>query len=67
MWTEHKAPDGRVYYYNAANKQSAWEKPDELKTKGEVRHTLIQEILQTRTEGEVRHTHINSQLEKNSR
>lgn len=35
-WTEHKAPDGRSYYYNSVTKQSAWEKPDELKTKTEV-------------------------------
>ena len=26
-WTEHKAPDGRTYYYNGVTKQSAWEKP----------------------------------------
>eukprot|EP00198_Chlamydomonas_reinhardtii_P003267 XP_001692603.1 WW domain protein [Chlamydomonas reinhardtii] len=29
-WTEHTAPDGRKYYYNAKTKQSSWEKPDEL-------------------------------------
>jgi hypothetical protein len=29
-WTEHKAPDGRMYYYNASTKQSSWEKPAEL-------------------------------------
>lgn len=34
-WTEHKAPDGRVYYYNSITKQSSWEKPDELKTPAE--------------------------------
>lgn len=31
-WTEHKAPDGRTYYYNTVTKQSSWEKPDEFKT-----------------------------------
>lgn len=31
-WTEHKAPDGRIYYYNSVTKQSLWEKPDELKS-----------------------------------
>lgn len=36
-WSEHKAPDGRTYYYNNITKQSAWEKPDELKTNSEVR------------------------------
>nr|CAG4651818.1 EOG090X064W [Triops cancriformis] len=35
-WTEHKAPDGRTYYYNSITKQSAWEKPDELKTPAEL-------------------------------
>ena len=35
-WTEHKAPDGRTYYYNAANRQSAWEKPDSLKSPAEL-------------------------------
>lgn len=35
-WTEHKAPDGRTYYYNAATKQSSWTKPDQLKTPAEV-------------------------------
>lgn len=34
-WTEHKAPDGRSYYYNSETKKSAWEKPDELKTPAE--------------------------------
>uniref|UniRef100_A0A1B6EA38 Pre-mRNA-processing factor 40 homolog B n=1 Tax=Clastoptera arizonana TaxID=38151 RepID=A0A1B6EA38_9HEMI len=35
-WTEHKAPDGRTYYYNVVSKQSLWEKPDELKTPSEL-------------------------------
>lgn len=35
-WTEHKAPDGRTYYYNSVTKQSLWEKPDELKTSAEL-------------------------------
>ncbi|XP_014204718.1 pre-mRNA-processing factor 40 homolog A [Copidosoma floridanum] len=35
-WTEHKAPDGRTYYYNCITKQSLWEKPDELKTPSEL-------------------------------
>lgn len=34
-WSEHKSPDGRTYYYNSITKQSAWEKPDELKTNAE--------------------------------
>jgi len=35
-WSEHKAPDGRIYYYNSISKQSLWEKPDELKTPNEL-------------------------------
>nr|CAG4647045.1 EOG090X064W [Megafenestra aurita]SVE92388.1 EOG090X064W [Megafenestra aurita] len=35
-WTEHKAPDGRTYYYNNSTKQSLWDKPDELKTTAEI-------------------------------
>lgn len=30
------APDGRIYYYNADDKQSVWEKPSALKSKAEV-------------------------------
>jgi len=40
-WTEHKAPDDRLYYYNSKTKQSSWEKPDELKTKTEVSGPLL--------------------------
>lgn len=31
-WTEHKAPDGRAYFYNAVTKQSSWDKPESLMT-----------------------------------
>ncbi|CAL1528741.1 unnamed protein product [Lymnaea stagnalis] len=31
-WGEHKAPDGRTYYYNSVTKESSWEKPEDLKT-----------------------------------
>lgn len=31
-WTEHQHKDGRVYWYNAQEKRSVWEKPHELKT-----------------------------------
>ncbi|KAF5276039.1 hypothetical protein FQA39_LY00835 [Lamprigera yunnana] len=30
-WTEHKAPDGRFYYYHAKKGESVWEKPQPLK------------------------------------
>lgn len=29
-WTEHRLPDGRVYYYNTKTLESAWDKPKEL-------------------------------------
>lgn len=35
-WSEHRAPDGRTYYYNSVTKESRWDKPDSLKTPGEV-------------------------------
>jgi len=41
MWSEHKAPDGRLYYYNSELKTSSWQKPDELKTKAEVGRRLF--------------------------
>ena len=40
-WSEHKAPDGRTYYYNSVTKQSLWEKPDELKSPAEVNHLKL--------------------------
>lgn len=39
-WSEHKAPDGRTYYYNSITKQSHWEKPDALKSSAEVKFTF---------------------------
>lgn len=35
-WTEHQAPDGRTYFYNASTRESSWEKPDCLKTQAEL-------------------------------
>ena len=29
-WTEHTAPEGYVYYYNARSGVSQWERPMEL-------------------------------------
>lgn len=34
-WTQHKTPEGQVYYYNTVTKQSSWDKPDDLKTETE--------------------------------
>lgn len=35
-WTEHKAPDGRKYYYNTITRESRWDKPEELKKTSDV-------------------------------
>merc|ERR1719409_1598902 len=35
-WTEHKAADGRTYYYKAATNESTWDKPDQLKSAEEL-------------------------------
>lgn len=35
VWSEHKAPDGKTYYYNSVTKQSVWDKPEELKSTAE--------------------------------
>lgn len=29
-WTQHKTPDGKIYYYNIKSQQSVWEKPEIL-------------------------------------
>lgn len=44
-WSEHKSPDGRIYYYNSITKQSSWEKPDELKTVIEVSFFFFWEMV----------------------
>lgn len=30
-WSEHRAPDGRPYYYHAARGESVWEKPQAIR------------------------------------
>ncbi|KAG5652053.1 hypothetical protein H0H81_006473 [Sphagnurus paluster] len=32
IWTEHRNPEGRTYWFNTGTNESVWEKPDELKT-----------------------------------
>ncbi|KAF9006017.1 hypothetical protein BDQ17DRAFT_1352580 [Cyathus striatus] len=32
IWTEHRNPEGRTYWFNTGTRQSVWEKPDDLKT-----------------------------------
>lgn len=43
-WTEHKAPDGRSYYYNSKTQESVWEKPQPLKDLEAARLALAQGI-----------------------
>uniref|UniRef100_A0A182QPG5 Transcription elongation regulator 1 n=1 Tax=Anopheles farauti TaxID=69004 RepID=A0A182QPG5_9DIPT len=31
VWSEHTAPDGRMFYYNASKGESVWEKPQPLR------------------------------------
>ncbi|XP_035912606.1 transcription elongation regulator 1 [Anopheles stephensi] len=31
VWSEHNAPDGRMFYYNASKGESVWEKPQALR------------------------------------
>jgi hypothetical protein len=37
LWSEARAPDGRVYYYNTQTKVTQWTKPAELMSPAEVR------------------------------
>eukprot|EP01135_Chromosphaera_perkinsii_P000530 Nk52_evm4s116 gene=Nk52_evmTU4s116 len=30
VWSEHRTPEGRIYFYNAQTQQSVWERPHEL-------------------------------------
>ncbi|KDQ61667.1 hypothetical protein JAAARDRAFT_172033 [Jaapia argillacea MUCL 33604] len=32
VWTEHRNPEGRTYWFNTQSRESVWEKPDDLKT-----------------------------------
>ena len=31
FWTEHKAPNGKDYYYNSKTQESVWDKPQAMK------------------------------------
>lgn len=35
LWTEHRSPDGRLYWFNTQSRASVWERPDELKSPAE--------------------------------
>ncbi|KAI0741910.1 hypothetical protein C8Q80DRAFT_1274258 [Daedaleopsis nitida] len=32
VWTEHRNPEGRTYWFNTNTRESVWEKPDDLKS-----------------------------------
>lgn len=56
QWTEHRAPDGRFYYYNAATQQSIWEKPPALKELDDARMSAMrmqQQKVETKQPNEV--------------
>lgn len=40
-WSEHRAPDGRPYYYNAQRGESVWERPQALKELDEARTAFM--------------------------
>lgn len=40
-WSEHRAPDGRPYYYNAQRGESIWERPQALKELDEARAAFM--------------------------
>uniref|UniRef100_A0A8D8VEZ3 Transcription elongation regulator 1 n=1 Tax=Cacopsylla melanoneura TaxID=428564 RepID=A0A8D8VEZ3_9HEMI len=43
-WSEHKAPDGRSYFYNAKAGESVWEKPQAMKDLETAKLALAQGI-----------------------
>lgn len=40
-WTEHRAPDGRLYYFSSARGESIWERPQALKELDEARASMM--------------------------
>ncbi|KAG5681050.1 hypothetical protein PVAND_010516 [Polypedilum vanderplanki] len=42
-WSEHRAPDGRLYYYSATRGESVWEKPQALKDLDIARSAFMQQ------------------------
>jgi len=42
-WTEHRAPDGRPYFYNASRGESVWERPQALKELDEARMAMARQ------------------------
>lgn len=62
-WTEHKNAQGRVFWYNQAEKRSVWEKPNELKSARE--HALSQTQWKEYQSGE-RKYYVNSVTKESS-
>ena len=40
-WTEHRAPDGRPYYFSSARGESVWERPQALRELDEARAAFM--------------------------
>lgn len=43
-WTEHRAPDGRTYYYNASRAESTWERPQAMKELDDARIAMSRSL-----------------------
>lgn len=50
-WTEHKAPNGKNYYYNSKTQESVWDKPQAMKDLEAARLALAQGISLSVTTG----------------
>ena len=54
-WTEHRAPDGRPYYFSSARGESVWERPQALRELDEARAAFMhhQQPPMTATQGSI--------------